>query len=117
MKKLAFVALLAALGLGACQPTPPPPPPPPPPIDITGVIVEMAGECSTIRGDNGTQYALRAGVLVDPARPGVRVRVVGVVDPAQDCPGRTLIRADGGVTVLAPPPRMRRTRGTTTVPK
>jgi hypothetical protein len=114
MKKLAFAALVAALGLGACQPTPPPPPPPPAAIDITGVVVEMAGACHTIRGDNGTQYAVRAGVLVAPVRPGVRVRVIGVVDPTQDCPGRTLIRADGGVTMLAPPPRMRRT---TTVPK
>jgi hypothetical protein len=46
------------------------------------------------------------------------VRVVGVIDPAQACPGRTLIRADGGITVLAeagPPPR--RMRRGTTVPK
>ena len=114
MKKFAFAAL-AALALGACQPTPPPPPPPPPPIDITGVVVEMAGACSTIRGDNGAMFATRAGVLGPPIRPGVRVRVIGVVDPAQDCPGRTLIRADGGVTMLVTP-RVRRTR-TTTVPK
>lgn len=102
MKKHAFAALVVALGLGACQPAPPPPPPAPPPIDITGVVVDMAGACHTVRGDNGTAYALRAGVLVPPARPGARVRVVGVVDPAQDCPGRTLIRADGGVTLLGP---------------
>jgi hypothetical protein len=115
MKKYAFAALVAALGLGACQPTPPPPPPPPPPIDITGVVVDLAGACHTVRGDNGTAYALRAGVL-DPqfARRGTRVRIIGVVDPAQDCPGRTLIRADGGVTLVGPPPRVRRGA---TVPK
>jgi hypothetical protein len=113
MKKYAFAALVAALGLGACQPTPPPPPPPPPPIDITGVVVDMAGACHTVRGDNGTMYALRAGVLIPQyVRRGTRVRVVGVVDPAQDCPGRTLIRADGGVTLVGPAPRMR--RGATT---
>jgi hypothetical protein len=116
MKKFAFAALVAALGLGACQPTPPPPPPPPPPIDFTGVIVDMAGACHTIRGDNGTSYAVRPGVLVPPARPGARVRVVGVIDPAQDCPGRTLVRADGGVTVLGPMPRPRPGRPTA-VPK
>lgn len=116
MKKFAFAALVAALGLGACQPTPPPPPPPPPPIDITGVVADMAGACHTIRGDNGTAYALRAGVLMPQyVRVGSRVRVVGVVDPAQDCPGRTLIRADGGVTFVQPPPRAPRAR--TTVPK
>lgn len=116
MKKYAIAALLAVTVLAACQPTPPPPPPPPPPIDITGVVREAAGACHTIMGDNGTAYAVRAGVLPPNARPGVRVRVVGVVDPTQDCPGRTLIRADGGVTVLGPPPRQpRRPRGT--VPK
>ncbi len=116
MKKYAFAALVVALGLAACQPTPPPPPPPPPPIDITGVVVDLAGACNTIRGDNGTDYALRAGVLVPgQVRVGSRVRVVGVVDPAQDCPGRTLIRADGGVTLIGPPPR--RPRRGTTVPK
>jgi hypothetical protein len=63
-----------------------------------------------------TAYALRAGVLFPPIRPGTRIRVVGVIDPAQDCPGRVLIRADGGVTMLAPPPSPRRTRDTT-IPK
>ena len=116
MKKYAFAALVAALGLGACQPTPPPPPPPPPPIEITGVVVDMAGACHTVRGDNGTAYALRAGVLIPQyVRPGARVRVVGVVDPTQDCPGRTLIRADGGVYLIGAPAR--RMRRTTTVPK
>ena len=113
MKKFAFAALLAVFGLAACQPTPPPPPPPPP-VDITGQVTDTAGACSTIMGDNGTAYAVRAGVLGTIPR-GARVRVVGVVDPAQDCPGRTLIRADGGVTVLGPPARPR--RGTTTIPK
>src|SRR5262245_18504112 len=113
MRKFALAAL-AVLGLAACQPAPPPPPPPPAAVDITGVITEMAGNCHTIRGDNGTMYAVLAGVLLPPSRPGVRVHVIGVVHPTQDCPGRTLIRADGGVTVLGPPPRMRRT---TTVPK
>jgi len=117
MKKYAFAALVAALGLGACQPAPPPPPPPPPPIEITGLVVDMAGACHTVRGDNGNAYALRSGVLIAGiVRPGARVRVVGVIDPAQDCPGRTLIRADGGVFLLAPPPRVRPAR-TTTVPK
>jgi len=116
MKMYAFAALVAALGLGACQPTPPPPPPPPPPIDIIGTVVDMQGACHTVRGDNGTAYALRAGVLMPQyVRPGSRVRIVGVVDPAQDCPGRTLIRADGGVTFVQPPPRPR--RGAMTVPK
>jgi hypothetical protein len=115
MRKFAFAALLAVIGLGACQPTPPPPPPPPPPVDITGVVRDIVGACHTIMGDNGTAYALRAGVLPPNARRGSRVRVVGVVDPTQDCPGRTLIRADGGVTLLGPPPR--RPRGRTTVPK
>jgi hypothetical protein len=116
MKRYAFAALVAALGLAACAPAPPPPPPPPPPVDITGVVAEMAGACHGVRGDNGTAYALRAGVLFPPIRPGTRIRVVGVIDPAQDCPGRVLIRADGGVTMLAPPPRPRRTRDTT-IPK
>ena len=116
MKKYAFAALVAALGLGACQPAPPPPPPPPPPIDITGVVVDMAGPCHTVRGDNGTMYALRSGVLLPQyVRPGSHIRIVGVVDPAQDCAGRTLIRADGGVTFVAPPPR--RPRRGMTVPK
>jgi hypothetical protein len=115
MRKYAFAALLAAIGLGACQPTPPPPPPPPPPIEVTGVVRELAGNCHTIMGDNGTAYALHAGVLPVGARPGMRVRIVGVVHPTQDCPGRTLIRADGGVTLLGPPPRQPRRRGA--VPK
>jgi hypothetical protein len=113
MKKIAFAALLLAGGLAACQPAPPPPPPPPPPIDITGRVTEKAGACHSVLGDNGSGYALRAGVL--GAIPvGARVRVVGVVDPVQDCPGRTLIRADGGVTVLGP---VMRRRGPGTVPK
>jgi len=115
MKKYTFAALLAVLGLAACQPAPPPPPPPPPPIDITGVVTDMAGACQTIQGDNGTAYATRGGVLVPPTRVGSRLRIVGVVDPAQDCPGRTLIRADGGITLLGPPPR--RGRRDMTVPK
>jgi len=115
MKKFAFAALLAVLGLAACQPAPPPPPPPPPPIDITGQVREKMGPCHTIMGDNGTAFALRAGVL-GTIPVGARVRVVGVVDPVQDCAGRTLIRADGGVTLLGPPPRRPRGRDTT-VPK
>lgn len=114
MKKYAFAALLAVIGLGACQPTPPPPPPPPPPIDVIAVVREMQGPCHTIIGDNGTAYALRAGVLL--VGVGTRIRVIGVVDPVQDCPGRTLIRPDGGISVVGPPMRPRRGR-TTTVPK
>ncbi|MND09762.1 hypothetical protein D3C83_333460 [compost metagenome] len=51
-------------------------------------------------------------MLPGNAMPGARVRIVGVIDPNQACPGRTLLRADGGVTVLAeagPPPRRGRT--------
>ena len=115
--RLALISLIAlAAAAEAAAQSPPPPPPPPPPIDITGVVVDLVGACNTIRGDNGTDYALRAGVLVPgQVRVGSRVRVVGVVDPAQDCPGRTLIRADGGVTLIGPPPR--RPRRGTTVPK
>ncbi|MCW5773165.1 MAG: hypothetical protein KIT16_16100 [Rhodospirillaceae bacterium] len=111
MKKYAFAALLAAIGLAACQPAPPPPPPPPPPVDITGQLRERAGACATIMGDNGTAYAVRPAAL-GPILVGSRVRVVGVVDPMQDCPGRTLVRADGGVSMIAPPPRMRHRRMT-----
>jgi hypothetical protein len=109
MKKYAFAALLAAIGLAACHPEPPPPPPPPPSIDISGQLREKAGACATIMGDNGTAYAVH-GDMLGTIPVGSRIHVVGVVDPKQDCPGRTLIRPDGGITMLAPPPR-RRYRG------
>jgi len=106
MKKFAL-AFLPLLGLAACQ-TNAPPPPPPQPTEIVGVVVDAAGDCHTIRADNGSSYAVRPGALPGNAYPGMRVRVVGVIDPNQGCPGRTLLRADGGVTVLdqaGPPPR------------
>ena len=110
MKKLAFLLLFPLIGVAACQPTPPPPGPQT--TEVIGVVRDISGQCQTIVADNGTTYAVHPGVLPPNALPGARVRVVGVIDPAQACPGRTLIRADGGVTVLAeagpPPRRMRR---------
>jgi len=105
MKKYALV-FLPLLGLAACQTADPPAPPQT--TEIIGVVVDTGGDCHTIRADNGSSYAVRPGVLPSNAFPGARVRVVGVIDPSQGCPGRTLLRADGGVTVLAeagPPPR------------
>ena len=69
--------------------------------------------------DTGTTYAVRPGVLPPNAMPGARVRIVGVPDPSQSCPGATLLRADGGVTVLAEaaPPRRPMGRRPMTVPK
>lgn len=117
MKKFAFL-LLPLIGVAACQSEPPPPPPGPQTTEVVGVVRDISGACHVIVAENGTAYAVRPGVLPPNAVPGARVRVVGVIDPAQSCPGRTLIRADGGVTVLAeamPPRRMPR-RGVT-VPK
>ena len=116
MKKYALL-LLPLFGVAACQSTAPPPPAAPQTTEIIGVVQDISGACHVILED-GTAFAVRPGVLPPNALPGARVRVVGVIDPAQDCPGRTLIRADGGVTVLAeagPPPR--RARRATTVPK
>jgi hypothetical protein len=118
MKKFALIGLAMAWGLGACvyDSGPPPPPrpaapippplpaPPPGGLTITGTIVELRGRCHTIDGDNGVRYAVHRGVLRDIPR-GARVRVVGVVHPNQDCPGATVIRADGGVRRLGPAPR------------
>ena len=118
MRKFAFLLLLPMAAVAACQQSPPPPPPGPQTTEVIGVVQDINGECHTIVAENGTTYAVRPGVLPPNALPGARVRVVGVIDPAQACPGRTLLRADGGVTVLAeagPPPR--RMRRTTTVPK
>ncbi len=118
MKKYAFLLLLPVIGVAACQNQPPPPPPAPQTTEVTGIVQDIRGDCQVIMADNGTAYAVRAGVLPPNALPGARVRVVGVIDPAQSCPGRTLLRADGGVTVLAeagPPPR--RPRRGMTVPK
>jgi hypothetical protein len=118
MKKYALLLLLPLFGVAACQSSAPPPPPGPQTTEVIGVVQDINGECHTIVAENGTTYAVRPGVLPPNALPGARVRVVGVIDPAQACPGRTLLRADGGVTVLAeagPPPR--RMRRTTTVPK
>lgn len=116
MKKLAFL-LFPLAGIAACQSTEPPPPAPQT-TEIVGIVQDVSSNCHTIMADNGSAYAVRPGVLPPNAAPGSRVRVVGVIDPAQGCPGRTLLRADGGVTVLAeagPPPR--RGRGAMTVPK
>jgi hypothetical protein len=118
MKKYALLLLLPLVGVAACQQTPPPPPAPQT-TEIIGVVQDINGQCHVIVAENGTAYAVRPGVLPPNALPGARVRVVGVIDPSQGCPGRTLIRADGGVTVLAeagPPPR-RMMRRATTVPK
>lgn len=121
MNKFALIGLVLALGLGACAydrapppppppaaPTPPPPPPPlaPPPggLSITGTVLEVRGRCHTIAGDNGVRYAVHRGVLRG-IPPRARVRIVGVVHPNQDCPGATVIRADGGVRRLGPGPR------------
>jgi hypothetical protein len=116
MKKYALLLLLPLAGLAACARETPPPPPPPQTTEIIGVVRDISGACHVIIAENGTTYALRPGVLPPNARPGTRVRVVGVVDPSQGCPGMTLLRADGGVTVLAEAPPPRRGRGTT-VPK
>jgi hypothetical protein len=116
MKKLALLLVLPLLGVAACQQTPPPPPPGPQTTEIIGVVQDISGQCHVVVAENGTAYAVRPGVLPPNALPGARVRIVGVIDPGQGCPGRTMIRADGGVTVLAeagPPRRMVR-RGATT---
>ena len=117
MKNIALIALTMALGLGACTtasppppppprmsaPTPPPPPPAPPPggTAVTGTVVDVRGRCHRITGDDGQRYAVHRGVLQGIPR-GARVRVVGVVHPNQDCPGSTVIRADGGVRRIGP---------------
>ena len=109
MKKFALV-FLPLLGVAACQTADPPPPAPPQTTEVIGVVVDTAGDCHTIRGNDGSSYAVRPGALPANAMPGARVRVVGVVDPNQTCTGRTLLRADGGITVIAeagPPPRRR----------
>ena len=116
MKKYALLLLFPLAGLAACQSEAPPPPPGPQTTEIIGVVRDISGACHVIVGDNGTTYALRPGVLPPNAMPGARIRVVGVVDPAQGCPGATLMRADGGVTVIAEAPMPRR-RGQMTVPK
>lgn len=119
MRKYALLLLFPLVGVAACQREAPPPPPGPQTTEIIGVVQDVAGPCHTIVAENGTSYAVRPGVLPPNAMPGARVRVVGVIDPQQACPGRTLIRADGGITVLAeagPPPR-RGARRPTTVPK
>jgi hypothetical protein len=119
MKKYALLLLLPLAGLAACQTSAPPPPPGPQTTEIIGMVRDMSGNCHIIVADNGTTYALRPGVLPPEARPGARVRVVGVVDPSQGCPGATMLRADGGVTILAEaaPPPPRRMGRVTTVPK
>ena len=115
MRKFALLLLLPLLGAAACQQTPPPPPGPQT-TEVIGVVQDISGACHVIVADGGIAYAVRPGVLPPNALPGARVRIVGVIDPSQGCPGRTMLRADGGVTVLAeagPPRRMVR-RGATT---
>ena len=116
MNKFSLIALVVALGIGGCSydtpppppppppaapapPVPPPPPPPPGGLTITGTVLETGGRCHTIAGDNGQRYAVHRGVLQGIPR-GARVRITGVVHPNQDCPGYTVIRADGGVRRL-----------------
>lgn len=106
MKKFALL-LFPLAAIAACQ-TNDPPPAGPQSTEIVGVVEDVSGACHTIRADNGGSYAVRPGMLPGNAMPGARVRIVGVIDSNQACPGRTLLRADGGVTVLAeagPPPR------------
>ncbi|MBL8664066.1 MAG: hypothetical protein JNM29_14625 [Candidatus Odyssella sp.] len=106
MKRYALLLLLPAFGVAACQSDPPPPPPQT--TEVIGVVQDVSGACHVIVAESGASFAVRPGVLPPNALPGARVRVVGVIDPAQSCPGRTLLRADGGVTVIAeagPPPR------------
>ena len=106
MKKYAFL-LFPLAGIAACQSNDPPPPGPQS-TEIIGIVQDVSGSCHTIQAENGSSYAVRPGVLPTNAMPGSRVRVTGVIDPSQSCPGRTLLRADGGIIVLAeagPPPR------------
>jgi len=112
MRKYALLLLLPLAGLAACQSDAPPPPPGPQTTEITGVVSDTSGQCHRINGDNGSSYAVRRGTLPSNVEVGARVRIVGVIDPQQGCPGATLIRADGGVTVLAEaePRRRRRAR-------
>lgn len=101
--------LLFPLGLAACQ-SEAPPPPGPQSTEITGIVADLSGSCHRINGDNGSSYAVRPGVLPPNAMVGSRVRIVGVIDPSQGCPGATLLRADGGITVLAQAEEPRRRR-------
>ena len=109
MRKYALLLLLPLAGLAACQSDAPPPPQT---TEITGIVSDTSGQCHRINGDNGSSYAVRRGTLPSNVEVGTRVRIVGVIDPQQGCPGATLIRADGGVTVLAEvqEPRRRRAR-------
>jgi hypothetical protein len=109
MFKVSIAALAGALLLSACTyqtAAPPPPPPPPPPpaaappppppapppgvVALTGNVVEKAGACHTIAGDDGQTYKLRRGALGAIPR-GAHVRITGRVAPNQVCPGGTLI--------------------------
>ena len=110
MRKYALLLLLPLAGLAACQ-SDAPPPPPPQTTEITGIVSDTSGQCHRINGDNGSSYAVRRGTLPPNVEVGTRVRIVGVIDPQQGCPGATLIRADGGVTVLAEVEPQRRRRG------
>lgn len=107
MKKYALLLLFPLAGLAACQSEAPPPGPQT--TEIIGVVRDVSGACHVIIAESGTSYSVRPGVLPPNAFVGARVRVVGVVDPSQGCPGTTLLRADGGITVIAEadPPRRR----------
>jgi len=124
MKKFALIGLVAALAAGACSydrpapasppppaaPTPPPPPPAPPPggLTLTGTIVDTRGRCHGVSGDDGQRYAVHRGGLRGLPR-GTRVRITGVVHPAQDCQGATVIRVDS-IRRLGPGPRAELTK-------
>lgn len=75
-------------------------PPPPGPVAITGTIDSTRGRCHTIVGDDGSRYAVHRGVLTGLQR-GMRVHIVGVAHPNQDCEGMKLIRPNS-VRRLAP---------------
>jgi len=111
MKKYALLLLFPLAGLAACQSEAPPPPPGPQTTEIIGVVRDVSGACHVIIAENGTSYSVRPGVLPPNAVIGARVRVVGVIDPSQGCPGSTLLRADGGITVIAEAGPPRRPRG------
>jgi hypothetical protein len=72
-------------------------------LSFTGTVVDTRGRCHAVAGDNGVRYAVHRGGLRGIPR-GTKVRISGVVHPAQDCPGSTVIRVDS-IRRLGPGPR------------